>query len=473
MPNPSPKTPGTTNPEERRQATRTRLTCPLAYQILQDGEATGALAPAVTVDISTRGALIRTAHPLPLGQKVRLQVQVPGVKTTLLALGRVVRIEEEEPAQKYLLGIYFEKIEPPEPAEFLTRLESLDLTRLLESLLKVKGSDLHLTTGQPPIVRIHGRLTQLEWPAFQPGEIRAFLYSIMSEEKIQMFEKERELDFAYSLSMDKRFRFNLHWQRGQVEAAIRVISARVATWDKLGLPPVIVEWARKPSGLVLVVGPTGSGKTTTLNSLVHQINQERDAVIICLERPIEYIHKNVKAVIKQREIGSDTLSYAEAVRRALRQDPDIIFVGEVEDAETAQVVLNASETGNLVLASFHATNTIQAIDRFLSLCSPQQRNQICFQLAACLQGILTQYLLPQEEAMGGGLVLATEVFVPTEAARNHIRNNTLSQIYSIIETGGAHQMHTLERSIRQLVTQGKVPPAAAESQLALAGQGGS
>jgi len=382
----------------------------------------------------------------------------------------VFRIEEEEPAQKYKVGFYFESAEPPQSVDFLNRLEALDLRKMLETLVKMKGSDLHLTTGRPPIARVKGHLIPMDRPSFRANEIRALLYSIMTGTQIEMFERNREMDFAYSLTLDKRFRFNVHWQRGQVEAAVRCIPSQVTPWEKLGLPPVVAEWASKPNGLLLIVGPTGSGKTTTLSSLVEQINKERDAIIICLERPIEYVHRNLKSVIKQREVGSDTLSFAEAVRRAMRQDPDIITVGEVEDAETGLVVLNAAETGSLVLASFHATNTLQAIDRFINLFPPQQRNQICFQLANCLQGVLTQYLLPREEALGGGVVLATEVFVPTDAGRNHIRNNNLTQLTTVIETGAIHKMYTLERSIRDLLNRGMVSRETAEAYLALANQ---
>ena len=456
--------------EDKREAYRTSMVCSISYQLLEGGMAIGPLFPGTTMNISNQGALVRTHQPLLLAAKCLLNIQIPGAPSVLSAIGKVIRIEEEEPAQKYLIGFLFESIEPPDLVDFLSRMESLDLRQMLETLVNMKGSDLHLTTGRPPIARVHGRLITMDRPPFRANEIRALLYSIMTETQIEMFERNREMDFAYSLTLDKRFRFNVHWQRGQVEAAIRCIPSSVTHWEKLGLPPVVAEWASKPNGLILIVGPTGSGKTTTLSSLVEQINNERDAIIICLERPIEYVHQNVKSVIKQREVGVDTLSFAEAVRRSMRQDPDVITVGEVEDAETAVVVLNAAETGNLVLASFHATNTMQAIDRFINLCPPQQRNQICFQLASCLQGVLTQYLLPREKAMGGGVVLATEVFVPTDAGRNNIRNNNLTQLYTVIETGAIHKMHTLEHSIRDLLNRGLVARETAEAYLALVNQ---
>ena len=455
--------------KELRTAHRVRLTCPANYQIWEGGKVAGSVNIASTVDISTKGVLLRATQYVEIGTRLRIQIQVPWPKPELLAIGRVVRIEEEELAQRYLLGIHFEEIEPASQVDFLRRMETFDLQRLLHSLVQTKGTDMHLTTGHPPIIRVHDRLTTLNWPPFKAGEIRAIIYGIMSREQIENFEQQREQDFAYSLSLQERFRFNLHWQRGHVEAAVRVIPSRVPPWEELGIPPVVVEWTRAPSGLILVAGPIGSGKTTTLNSLVHAINQEREVVIICLERPIEYVHQNVKAVIKQREIGSDTLSYAEALRRSLRQDPDVIVVGEIENAETVEVVLNAAESGNLVMASFHATNTVQAIDRLLSMGPPQLRNQLSVQLANCLRGIVTQYLVPKEETMGEGLVLATEVFVPTDAGRNYIRTNSLSQISTVIETGATYQMHTLERSLRKLCTQGLVSEDVVKNILTLYG----
>ncbi|PIQ82469.1 MAG: type IV pili twitching motility protein PilT [Candidatus Omnitrophica bacterium CG11_big_fil_rev_8_21_14_0_20_64_10] len=467
---PAPADPQADDQANRRQAYRARLACPMVYQVLQEGRAAGPLIHAHTINISSKGILMRTTQAQELNATIEAQINLPGVQPALSATGRIVRVEEEEEGKWYLIGVSFSRLEPESHVTFLNQLEVLAITELLKELMRAGGSDLHLTTGQPPIIRLKGKLTPLNRPAFQSHQIRASLYSIMSEEKIQTFEKTKELDFAYSLAPEKRFRFNVHWQRGQVEAAIRVIPAKIPTWEQLHVPPVVLDWCDKANGLILVVGPTGSGKTTTINTLIHEINKKRDAIIICLERPIEYVHTNIKSVIKQREIGSDTLSFAEAVKRSLRQDPDVIVVGEVEDAETAQVVLAAAETGNLVFASFHATNTIQAVDRFLNICPAQMRTQVSFQLASVLQGVLTQHLLPKEEAMGGGIVLATEVFVPSEGGKSHIRNGTLSQLYSAIETGGSYGMHTLESSIKKLVQQGIVSEETAQAHLALATQ---
>ncbi len=446
-----------------------RLECPAVIQPLEAGSPVGKPLSGTAVEVGTQGAVVVSPQILPLGSQAQIQIHLPG-GVPLSAAARVVRLEEQDPPGGCRIGFSFKRIESAEAADALARLKLLEIGRLLEALLAIQGSDLHLTTGQPPVARVRGRLAPMKLPALRPGEIQALLYGILTDAQRDSLEKNRELDFAYSLSLDKRFRLNAHWQRGHLEAAIRMIPAQVTSWQKLGVPPVAVEWSQKAHGLILIVGPTGSGKTTTVNSLVEQINQERDAVIVMLERPIEYSHQNVKAVIKQREVGSDTLSFAEAVKRALRQDPDVIVVGEVEDAETVQVVLNAAETGNLVMASFHAPSTVQAIDRFISLCPSHQRAQLCFQLASCLEGVLTQHLLPREEATGGGVILATEVFVPTSAGRAHIRNNALSQLYSVVETGAGHKMHTLESSIQELVARGLVSSEVAQTHLAMAGQ---
>jgi len=451
----SPKTPEA-EANEKRRGSRMRLACPVTFQKVTDAGLHGKPEATTSLDISTSGILIRTEHPLELTERYRVQIRLPGVESLLNAQAQVVRVEEKEAGRSYLAGFRFDKLEPPEPLEFLKRLETLNLRRVLDALVSSGASDLHLTTGSQPIGRVRGHLKPLNHPAFQPNEIRALVYSVMTETQISEFERDLEIDLSYALSPKERFRFNLHWQRGQVEATIRIIPPEVVPPEKLGIPEPVVEWTRRPHGLILVVGSARTGKTTTLNSLVDAVNRNRDAVIICLERPIEYVHQNQKSVIKQREVGADTRSFAEAMRRALRQDPDIILVGEVEDAETAQIALNASESGNLVLASLHAASVVQAIDRLLNLCPPQLRHQISFQLANSLVGILSQHLLPREDAMGGGMILATELFVPTDAGRSAIRNSELTQLPSIIETGGGHKMHTLERSVRQLFETGQI-----------------
>lgn len=448
-----------TNDALKRERYRTSLFCPVVFQFLEEGKAKGPLCIGTTVNLNTTGALLRTDKPYEMDSLLQLEITVPWAKAILRARGRLTRVQEEKRGKQYLLGVHFEELDSTKPMEFLQRLESQEFQHLLEELLKTGGSDLHLTIGTPPTARIQGNLTPLKWPAFQPGEIGAFLYSLMTEEQIALFEQRKEIDFAYSLEMNKRFRVNLHRQRGQIEAAIRVVPNQMGDPAQLSLPPIVAEWSRKPEGLVLIAGSTGAGKTTTLNAMVDMINRERQAIVICLERPIEYAHTNRRSLIKQREVGTDTLSYAEAVRQALRQDPDVIVVGEIENQETVEAVLNAAQAGNLVLASIHGTNTERALDRFVSLCPPQERQQVAFQLASCLLGVLTQQLFPREAGTGTGLALATELFVMTDAAQTHIRGNNLTQIRSDIETGGALKMYTLESSIQQLVDKGVVSPA--------------
>ena len=382
--------------------------------------------------------------------QAKLQEAQQNLRAEGTAGGELVKVVLNGSKELMDLSIAKDAIDPEDPS-------------MLEDLLKAGGSDLHLTTGNPPMARIQSRLVPLKGPVFAPGEIGAFLYSIMTEEQAEAFEKKKELDFAYALTLEKRFRVNVHRQRGQTEAAIRVVPSQVGNWKELTLPPIVEQWARKPDGLILIAGPTGSGKTTTLNTLVRMINDQREGVVICLERPIEYVHTNKKSIIKQREIGNDTISYAEAVRQAMRQDPDVIVVGEIEDQETVLTVLNAAQAGNLVFASVHGSNTEGAIDRLINLCSADQRQQVTFQLSTCLHGIMTQHLFPREHGQmsgtGAGLVLATEVFVMTEAAQNHIRTNNLVQLRSVIETGVGLKMHTLESSIKQLSDKGMISPA--------------
>jgi twitching motility protein PilT len=324
----------------------------------------------------------------------------------------------------------------------------MDIVKLLQLTAQKKASDLHLTYNRPPILRIHGRLVALENEPLGTLEMKNMIYSILSDEQIARFEKLKELDFAFSPHPDLRFRVNVHVQRGNVEATFRVIMPDLRTIQELGLPSVLEHLALLKQGIVVIAGPTGSGKTTTLAAMVDIINRRQEAVIICLEDPIEYIHTNLNSIIKQREIGIDTLSFSVALKKTLRQDPDVILVGELLDAETVRTAITAAETGHLVLTSLHAPDTVQAVDRLISIFPPQQRHQACIQLANCLQGIVTQLLVPKKDRETR--VVATEVMVVTDAIRNHIREGQTIQIPSTIQTGARYQMHTMEESFKRL-----------------------
>ena len=330
----------------------------------------------------------------------------------------------------------------------------MDLKELLKLSIQQKASDLHLTENSPPILRIDGKLVLTNEKPLIKEELKKSIYAILSDNQKEKFERDKELDFSLALEGMERFRVNVHIQKGSVEAAFRRIPQYVPSIHDLGLPPAIMDFARRPSGLVLITGPTGSGKTTTLASMIEVINQERACMIMCIEDPIEYVHKNKKAVIKQREVYSDTHSFAEALKRCLRQDPDVIIVGEMRDLETISTALTAAETGHLVLATLHTPDAPQTIERIIDVFPSHQQQQVRLQLSACLQGVASQILLPR--ASGEGRVLASEILVVTPAIRNLIRERSVEQIPTSIQTGIQYGMHTMDMSLKLLYEEGIV-----------------
>jgi len=338
----------------------------------------------------------------------------------------------------------------------------LDFAEVLIEVIDRRASDLHIAAGAPPMVRTRGRLSPMEgYPVLTPTETREVVYSILSNAQRQKLENNWQLDFAYQIPGAARFRVNAYFQRGALGAAFRLIPFEIVPLDQLGLPPIVADFATKPRGLVLVTGPTGSGKSTTLASVIDVINASREEHIMTIEDPIEFLHKHKKCIVNQRELGSDATSFADALRAALRQDPDVILVGEMRDLETIGTAITAAETGHLVFATLHTQDTPQTIDRIIDVFPSGQQGQIRAQLAVSLQGIMTQTLLPTAD--GAGRCVATEVLVPTPAVRNLIREAKSHQIYSVLQTGGAHGMQTMDASLAQLVRAGKITPQLAES----------
>jgi len=338
----------------------------------------------------------------------------------------------------------------------------LDFAEVLLEVISRRASDLHVTAGAPPMVRLRGRLTPLEgYPALTPTDTREIIYSILSNAQRQRLENNWQIDFAYSIPGQARFRVNAYFQRSAVGAAFRLIPFEVAPLESLGLPPAVADFANRPRGLVLVTGPTGSGKSTTLASLIDVINQSREEHIMTIEDPIEFLHQHKKCIVNQRELGSDATSFGDALKAALRQDPDVILVGEMRDLETIGTAITAAETGHLVFATLHTQDTPQTVDRIIDVFPSAQQGQIRAQLAVALQGIMTQMLLPTAD--GSGRCVATEVLVPTPAVRNLIRESKSHQIYSVLQTGGAHGMQTMDASLAQLVRAGKITRQLAES----------
>src|SRR5947209_5192371 len=331
----------------------------------------------------------------------------------------------------------------------------LDFAEVLLEVVDRRASDLHLTAGAPPMVRVRGRLTPMEgYPALTPTDTREIIYSILSNGQRQKLENNWQLDFAYQIPGTARFRVNAYFQRSSLGAAFRLIPFEVVPLDTLGLPPVVAEFAKRPRGLVLVTGPTGSGKSTTLASLIDVINTEREEHIMTIEDPIEFLHRHKKCVVNQREVGSDATSFAAALKAALRQDPDVILVGEMRDLETIGTAITAAETGHLVFATLHTQDAPQTVDRVIDVFPSEQQGQVRMMLSVALQGILTQQLLPTAD--GSGRCVAVEALVPTAAVRNLIREGKTHQVYSALQTGAAHGMQTMDASLSELVRKGKI-----------------
>jgi len=325
---------------------------------------------------------------------------------------------------------------------------------LLLYMIKQDASDLHLTIGQPPELRVYGDILLTNYDTLTSDTIKKLAYSVITPKQIKIFEEEKELDTAFGLKDISRFRLNLFYQRGSISAAIRKISYDIPHQEELGLPSILKNFALRQSGLFLVTGPAGSGKSTTLASMVEYINETKRARIITVEDPIEYLHKHKKCTINQRELGEDTLSYKNALKHVLRQDPDIILVGEMRDLETMQAVLTLAETGHLTLSTLHTRSAVNAISRITDVFPPYQQQQIRVQLSMVLLGLIVQQLIPKKG--GHGRVLAYELMAITPSIRNLIRENNLSQIYSFIQTGSEHSMLTMNQKLAHLYKEGKI-----------------
>jgi twitching motility protein PilT len=328
--------------------------------------------------------------------------------------------------------------------------DELHINDLLDLVIQWGGSDLHLTSGSPPVIRVHGDLRPVtELPILNGSQIRQMVFSILTQKQREKFEDDLELDTSYALPGRGRFRVNVFLQRDSVGCVMRAIPYDIVDFDRLGIPPAVKTWAYLPRGLVLVTGPTGSGKSTTLASLIDIVNRERSVHIMTVEDPIEFLHTHKRSLINQREVGEDTHSFANALKHVLRQDPDVILVGEMRDLETISTALTAAETGHLVFATLHTQDAPQSIDRVIDVFPAHQQQQVRVQLAAALQGICTQQLLPTVD--GAGRAVCCEVMVATPAIRNLVREGKVHQIYSMLQAGGKYGMVTMDMSLAQLV----------------------
>jgi twitching motility protein PilT len=322
------------------------------------------------------------------------------------------------------------------------------LPELLQTLVQMEGSDLHITTNTPPQIRVHGHLTRLDGAALTPSDTKQLSYSVLTDAQKKRFEETFELDFSFGIKGLARFRVNMFNQRGAVGAVYRLIPEQIRSFQELSLPPVLATLAERPRGLVLVTGPTGSGKSTTLAAMLDKINKERRDHILTIEDPIEFVHQHQGCLVNQREVHSDTESFSNALRAALREDPDIVLIGEMRDLETVESALRIAETGHLTLATLHTNSTSQTINRIIDIFPAHQQSQIRTQLSLVIEGIVCQALLPK---IGGGRVVALEIMVPTAGIRNLIREDKVHQIYSAMQTGQEKMgMQTMNQSLATL-----------------------
>ncbi len=327
----------------------------------------------------------------------------------------------------------------------------LNLHDLLKQAVERGASDLHLSTGTPPQIRLNGDLVPVDASPLMPADTKQLAYSVLTDAQKHRFEEENELDFSFGIKGLGRFRGNFFIQRGAVGAAIRAIHSRIPSLEELGLPPSVAGLAKKPRGLVLCTGPTGSGKSTTLAAMVDSINLERHAHIITIEDPIEFLHPHKSSLVNQREVTSDTKSFKSALKHILRQDPDVVLIGEMRDIETVEAALTIADTGHLTFATLHTNSSAQTIHRIIDIFPPYQQSQVRAQLSFVMEGVVAQQLIPRAD--GQGRVLAAEVMIPTPAIRNLIREDKIHQIYSVMQTGQEkHGMLTMNQSLFELYT---------------------
>lgn len=328
----------------------------------------------------------------------------------------------------------------------------MNIDQIVDEGLKRVASDIHITVGIPPNLRINGALIHLGDKPLSPSDTEELVKQTLSEKQFEVLKDKGEVDFSYASPGKGRFRVNAYIQRGSYGMALRIIPLEIPTMQQLGLPSVISDLTRLPRGLILVTGPTGSGKSTTLATMIDQINRERNVHIMTLEDPIEYLHRHQKSIVNQREIGSDSQSFSNALRGALRQDPDVILVGEMRDLDTISIAITAAETGHLVLSTLHTLGAAKTIDRIIDVFPPYQQQQVRVQLASVIQAVISQQLLPKAD--GKGRVAAHEIMIATPAIRNLIREDKIHQIDTSIQTGGKFRMQTMDSSLVDLYNRG-------------------
>lgn len=440
---------------EKRRSPRRKVHIPIMCWEPEDEARTGKGKEIISKDLSGDGIAFFSKEIYQIDTVLCIDIYLPNQKKPVSCKLKVVSLEAIPLKEEYIIGAAFFDLALEERARLSAATEKMDLYLLLESAIAGGASDLHLTVGKAPMVRRGGRILTMAAEVIEPGQVEAMLFPLMTREQIKYFEKHKEMDFAFSPDLNSRFRVNLHSQKGYVEAVLRSIPTTVKTFEELGLSVETMElFCRKKAGLILIAGTTGAGKTTTMISMVDHINRTQECVVVTVEDPVEYTLKSQRSIIKQRELGSDTHSYAEALKRVLRQDPDVICIGEILDGECLMAVMRAAETGHLVISTVHAPDTAAAMERMVNLFPPEHAVSIRHQLASCLIAVLFQVLLPSQKK--GERIIATELLLNTIAMKNLIREGRYNLIENILQTGRAQGMYKLKDSLQELHQKGLI-----------------
>lgn len=435
--------------EEKRRYARLPASLPVKCD-LQKGTAKS-VKEAFSKNISQSGILFSAPKSIPISTALSLEIPLPDLSSSIKAEGRVVRAEEITPNKIYDIGVVFTKIDPKDLHAIQEYIQAVDLNRILGIAVKNKASDIHLTADQPPVMRILGTLTPMPVKKLSAEEVKDLIYGFLNDEQVKRFESQLEMDVPLMTDFG-RFRVNIHKEKGRLGAALRHIPTEIKNIKELGLPRAVEELARKNSGLVLVTGPTGSGKSTTLAAMIDIINRERDCIIVSLEDPIEYVHQPKKSIVKQREIGTDSLSFINALKHSLRQDVDVILIGEMRDLDSIYIALVAAETGHLVLSTLQTSDVIGSLGRCIDVFPAAQQQQIRTLLAENLVGVVSQVLIPRQDKLER--IVATELMIVTPAIANLIRQGNFQQINATIEIGAKYGMHLMDSSIARLYSEG-------------------
>lgn len=440
---------------EKRKNPRRKVSIPVLCWEMDDEKRVGTGKEIVSKDLSCDGIAFYSHQIYPIGTVLGIDIYLPSLKKPIFCKLRVLSIESLVNKDEYIIGAAFFDIKPEDKMAVAASLDKMNLYLLLESTIKGGATDLHLTVGRPPMVRKNGRILPMAADVIDAGQVEAMLYPLLSNEQVSFFEKTKELDFAFSPNLSSRFRVNMHSQRGYIEATLRSIPTTISSFRELGLPVETMEkFCSEKSGLILIAGTTGSGKTTTMISMVDYINQHQERVIVTVEDPIEYTLESRKSIVKQRELGSDTSSYAEALRRVLRQDPDVVCIGEILNSDCLMAAMRAAETGHLVISTVHAPDTVSAIERLISLFPPEHSQALRQQLSSSLISILFQLLLPKKQ--GGGRVLASEFLINNTAMKHLIREGKYTLMGNVLQTGRAQGMYMLKDNLKMLCDQGLI-----------------